>query len=243
MKSSVTSVSAKGPANYTVPTFLCGLAVFVGGISVALIAWWGGNYSGGFGWEEPELQFRWHPVLMNFGMIFCQGNSIILYRTFRYVRKPYLKFIHGALHVLSCACTVVGFLAVLLSHINAHPPLPDFKSIHSWLGSAVIALYLFQTIFSILVFGFPGFPPAWRAKIMPIHRFMGIFLFVTSYGVAMAGLCERQAFKMTCWTKEGYICEEMFIMNLYGCSAFLYVALVLGIVIQIDWARTPLHND
>uniref|UniRef100_A0AC35U7W7 Cytochrome b561 domain-containing protein n=1 Tax=Rhabditophanes sp. KR3021 TaxID=114890 RepID=A0AC35U7W7_9BILA len=243
MASAVTSFTTKRPNDFKIPTTLCWTAVTVGTVAVVLIALWAGHYSGGFGWDEPELQFRWHPFLTTFGMIYCQGNSIILYRTFRYVRKPYLKCIHATLHVLSSICTIVGLLTVLFSHINSRPQQPNFESIHGWLGSCVIGLYLFQTVFSILAFGFRGFPVAWRVKIVPLHRFMGIFLFVASFAVAMGGLCEKQAFDLTCWTMEGYICEEMMIMNLYGVVCFIYAGLVLGIVFQIDWARDPLASD
>ncbi|XP_026474522.1 cytochrome b reductase 1-like [Ctenocephalides felis] len=127
---------------YTMVTVLSSV-LLVG--SLALTLFWVLYYRDGFAWtEDPKKQFNLHPVLMVAGFITFSGFSILLYRVCRCCRRIYVKLLHTVFHALAIPCVVVGFLAVLDSHNLATPPLPNFYSLHSWLGCVTMGLFGIQ---------------------------------------------------------------------------------------------------
>ena len=53
---------------------------------------------------------------------------------------------HTVLHVLAVPCIVLGFLTVLDSHNLAQPAIPNFYSLHSWMGLATMGLFALQVV-------------------------------------------------------------------------------------------------
>lgn len=74
-------------------------------------------------------------------------TAILLYRLCRCLKHIYAKLAHTFFHALAIPCIVVGFLAVFDSHNLAEPPLPNFYSLHSWLGLVTMGLFVLQFVF------------------------------------------------------------------------------------------------
>uniref|UniRef100_A0A0K0FBU2 Cytochrome b561 domain-containing protein n=1 Tax=Strongyloides venezuelensis TaxID=75913 RepID=A0A0K0FBU2_STRVS len=240
----MTSYSSHGQQeSYLIPTILIIITQIIGLASFGLIFYWGYRFSGGFGWKDkPAQEFRLHPVFMTFGLLFCQGTSIMIYRLLRFLSKITLKWLHVIIHLIAISCTVVGFIAAYDSHVLAKPPKPDFMSLHSWIGLGTLGSYGIQFVFSFLCYMKPGFPLNVRKSIMPFHRNFGLCIFVLTYSTIMMGMSERAAWYMKCWTVEGYFCTEMLIMNIFGVTTSLYVVLVLVVVMHQGWIRKEHHT-
>ncbi|VEN63921.1 unnamed protein product, partial [Callosobruchus maculatus] len=114
--------------------------------ALALTLFWILQYHGGFAWREnPDKQFNLHPVLMVAGFITFSGFSVLLYRICRCCRRIYVKLLHTVFHALAIPCVAVGFLAVLDSHNLKQPsPIPNFYSLHSWIGLVCMGLFAIQ---------------------------------------------------------------------------------------------------
>ena len=76
--------------------------------------------------------------------------AMLMYRTCRCCRRIWNKLLHTIFHILAIPCVVVGFIAVLDSHNlrtdsdgNA-APIPNFYSLHSWIGLTVMGLFALQ---------------------------------------------------------------------------------------------------
>lgn len=73
--------------------------------------------------------------------------AILLYRLCRCMKHIYVKLAHTLFHACTIPCVVVGFLAVFDSHNLADPPIPNFYSLHSWLGLVTMGLFVLQFVF------------------------------------------------------------------------------------------------
>ena len=73
-----------------------------------------------------------------------------MYRTCRCCRRIWNKLLHTTFHMLAIPCVAIAFIAVWDSHTlakdsNGLPkPIPDFYSLHSWMGFATMGLFALQ---------------------------------------------------------------------------------------------------
>uniref|UniRef100_A0A1I8AJR7 Cytochrome b561 domain-containing protein n=1 Tax=Steinernema glaseri TaxID=37863 RepID=A0A1I8AJR7_9BILA len=213
-------------------------------VAVTLVAVWMCGFGGGPSWQsDPAREFRWHPLAMSLGMFFCNGEAILIYRGLRNVPKPKTKLMHAGLQFCAIIINVFGLKAAWDSHdLNKDKdgnlkPIPNLMSLHSWIGISTVVLFCLQFLFGFITYLKPGLPMQYRALFMPGHRLGGIALFVMALGSALMGISERSAWKMTCWTKEGYFCGEMLITNIFGVFLVAYAVTTLALVAYPDWIR------
>ncbi|XP_022917933.1 plasma membrane ascorbate-dependent reductase CYBRD1 isoform X2 [Onthophagus taurus] len=186
--------------------------------SLALTLYWTIQYHNGFAWRENgNKQFNLHPVLMVAGFITFSGFSILLYRICRCCRRIYVKLLHTVFHALAIPCVAIGFLAVLDYHNLKTPPIPNFYSLHSWIGLVTMGLFAIQFVvgfFSFLVLlCCEGATAAFRASLVPIHASFGLTTFMLAIAACLTGLTEKVIWtlesKYSEWQEEGIIVNAL----------------------------------
>lgn len=70
--------------------------------------------------------------------------AILLYRGFRFYRKRNLKLSHASLFGIIFFLVLIAAVAVYDSHVLATPPIPNFYSLHSWIGGLAVTVFVFQ---------------------------------------------------------------------------------------------------
>lgn len=88
------------------------------------------------------------PILFIINVMFL---AILHFRFFRHAKKPTLKMQHAAIHSCIIVLGIFGIWAGLNSNSIAKPPVPQFYTLHSWLGILTVMVFLIQvgTIFSL----------------------------------------------------------------------------------------------
>uniref|UniRef100_A0A1I8P3I8 Cytochrome b561 domain-containing protein n=1 Tax=Stomoxys calcitrans TaxID=35570 RepID=A0A1I8P3I8_STOCA len=172
-------------------TQLCGLTMIV------LMGSWIGVHMGGLGGTgNPSLEFNWHPLLMTIGLIFLYGNAILVYRGLRTLRKKTLKLTHAALHMGAFILTVIALKTVFDSHNLAKDPIPNMYSLHSWLGLSAVLIFSLQYVIGFTAYLVPGAKESFRAALMPLHVYFGLFGFVLAVASACMGITEKAIFSL-----------------------------------------------
>lgn len=200
---------------------------------------WLGRYQGGIAWESATLQFNVHPLCMVIGMVFLQGDALLVYRVFRNESKRSTKVLHGLLHALALLVGLVGLVAVFQSHRKEHKP--DMYSLHSWCGIAAFSLYFVQWLFGLGFFLFPRASFALRSKYKPQHAFFGGFLLALSVATALLGILELLLFRI----KETYgsLAPEGVLANVLGLLLVAFGAVVGYILTREEWRRPPMAEE
>ncbi|XP_007957939.1 transmembrane ascorbate-dependent reductase CYB561 [Orycteropus afer afer] len=201
---------------------------------VAVTGAWLGLYRGGIAWESA-LKFNVHPLCMVIGLIFLQGDALLVYRVFRNEPKRTTKVLHGLLHVFAFIIALVGLVAVFDYHRTKG--YADLYSLHSWCGILVFILYVAQWLVGFSFFLFPGASFSLRSRYRPQHVFFGAFIFLFSVGTALLGLKEALLFQLG--TKYSTFVPEGVLANMLGLLLACFGLVVLYILTQAEWKRPP----
>uniref|UniRef100_A0A452UP72 Transmembrane ascorbate-dependent reductase CYB561 n=1 Tax=Ursus maritimus TaxID=29073 RepID=A0A452UP72_URSMA len=180
---------------------------------VAMTGAWLGLYRGGIAWEGA-LQFNVHPLCMVIGLIFLQGDALLVYRVFRNEAKRTTKVLHGLLHVFAFIIALVGESRAQL--------LSDSK-----MGAKARSSF----------FLFPGASFSLRGRYRPQHVFFGATIFLLSVGTALLGLKEALLFKLG--AKYSTFGAEGVLGNVLGLLLVGFGGTVLYILRRSDWKRPP----
>ncbi|XP_003786260.1 cytochrome b561 [Otolemur garnettii] len=213
-------------AYYVAFSQLLGLTV------VAMTGAWLGLYRGGIAWKSA-LQFNVHPLCMVIGLIFLQGDALLVYRVFRNEAKRTTKVLHGLLHVFAFIIALVGLVAVFDYHKKKD--YADMYSLHSWCGILVFVLYFVQWIVGFSFFLFPGASFSLRSRYRPQHIFFGAAIFLLSVGTALLGLKEALLFKLG--AKYSTFQPEGVLANVLGLLLVCFGGVVLYILTRAEWKR------
>ncbi|NWU68748.1 CY561 protein, partial [Pterocles burchelli] len=247
---------ATGLSAYVAVSQLLGLTL------LATTGAWLGRYRGGVGWHSP-LQFNVHPLCMVLGMVFLQGDALLVYRVFRNEAKRSVKGLHALLHGLALAIALVGIVAVFESHRTKG--IPDMYSLHSWCGMVAFVLYLLQVragdplgggrdptapgdipvspqwLLGCGFFLFPGASFSLRARYKPQHVFFGIALFTLSITACLLGITEMLLFNI----RDSYsrFVPEGVLANTLGVLLVAFGLVVGYVLTRDDWKRPPLPEE
>ncbi|NWZ54996.1 CY561 protein, partial [Haliaeetus albicilla] len=248
--------SPAGLSAYVVVSQLLGLTL------LATTGAWLGRYRGGVAWHGL-LQFNVHPLCMVLGMVFLQGDALLVYRVFRHEAKRSTKALHALLHGLALVVALVGIVAVFESHRTKG--IPDMYSLHSWCGMAAFVLYLLQVRAGeplggegtlqpprniptppqwLLGFGFfllPGASFSLRSRYKPQHVFFGIALFALSIAACLLGITEMLLFNI----RDSYsqFVPEGVLANTLGVLLVAFGLVVGYVLTRDDWKRPPLAEE
>ncbi|XP_075879842.1 transmembrane ascorbate-dependent reductase CYB561 [Nelusetta ayraudi] len=214
--------------------WLVGASQLVGLASVVLTGVWMGHFRGGFAWDGSTQEFNLHPLCMVLGMVFLQGDAILVYRVFRNEPKRNIKILHGVIHLFALVISIVGFAAVFENHKAAK--IPDMYSLHSWCGMATLVFFCVQWILGLLFFLFPVASSWLRAVYLPFHVFCGLILLVMAIGTSLLGITEKLLFSiMSTYSK---FTPEGVLANVLGILLVVF-GVLLGYLITKDEFRRP----
>ncbi|KAK9745253.1 Eukaryotic cytochrome b561 [Popillia japonica] len=209
-------------------------------LAIVLITWLI-HFRDGFGTEDPNRIFNWHPLLMIFGMVCCYSQSILIFRTGRNLPKKKLKLIHMFLNLTAFILSVLGIIAAFASHNLKNPPVANLYSLHSWIGLTTAIMFGLQFVIGFTGFLFPGYPGAIRAAILPIHTASGVGIFLFAIIAAITGMVEKIIFGL----KDTYesLPAEALLANFMGMVLILFGVLVMYLVTAFEYKRVPIAED
>ncbi|XP_033926116.1 transmembrane ascorbate-dependent reductase CYB561 [Melopsittacus undulatus] len=199
---------------------------------------WLGRYRGGLGWHSA-LQINVHPLCMVLGMVFLQGDALLVYRVFRNEPKRSTKALHALLHGLALLIALVGIIAVFESH--RAKGIPNMYSLHSWCGMAAFVLYLLQWLLGCGFFLLPGASFSLRGRYKPQHIFIGIALFALSITSCLLGITEMLLFNI----RDSYsrFVPEGVLANTLGVLLVAFGLVVSYVLTRDEWKRPPLAEE
>ncbi|XP_053234706.1 transmembrane ascorbate-dependent reductase CYB561 [Podarcis raffonei] len=220
-------------------TYAVAASQVVGLAVITLTGAWMGQYRGGIAWDGSKLQFNAHPLCMVIGMVFLQGDALLVYRVFRHESKRSTKILHGLLHALALVIALVGLIAVFQFHKKQS--IPDMYSLHSWCGILAFGFYFVQWLLGWSFFLFPGASFSLRSRYKPQHVFFGAALLILSVATALLGVLEVLLFNI----KETYssFAPEGVLANTLGLLLVAFGAIVGYILTREEWQRPPLAEE
>lgn len=213
------------------------LAAFAFGFATVLfVLRWVLHYREGLAWDGGQAQFNWHPVLQLSAFIFLNGIAILSFRLpwTQQLSRESVKYIHAGLNLIALTGAVISFRAVFGSQSASN--FPDLFSLHSWLGLTAVALFSLQMVLSACIFLLPITPDSLKEAFMPLHMFLGRFLFGSTIAVSLIGITERLIFGL----KEQKYTDsppEAVFANVMGLLLVAYGVAVLWISTNRSWKR------
>uniref|UniRef100_K7FFF0 Transmembrane ascorbate-dependent reductase CYB561 n=2 Tax=Pelodiscus sinensis TaxID=13735 RepID=K7FFF0_PELSI len=218
----------------------CYLAIsqLLGLTVVAMTGAWMGQYRGGIAWENL-LQFNVHPLCMVIGMVFLQGDALLVYRVFRNESKRSAKILHGLLHAFALVIALVGVIAVFDYHRKQG--FADMYSLHSWCGITAFSLYFLQWLLGFSFFLFPGASFSLRSKYKAQHVFFGAFLLVLSIAACLLGILELLLFSIR--TTYSSFVPEGILANVLGLLLVAFGLVIGYILTREEWKRPPAAEE
>ncbi|CAI4223274.1 unnamed protein product [Auanema sp. JU1783] len=207
----------------------------------------------GFGLEWPSEERKgnpqnFHAFFMLLGLVYFQGEALLSYRLYRYDIKLLSKLVHVLFHILAIGFFVVGLIvAIQQKNIDGNK---NFKSVHSWIGLAAMALYLAQFFFGFVNYLLPGVSLEVKQKFMPVHRTVGCVSFLLCCIQTLIGFTQYSifadnspvsnfgcSFSLKCNSKLDYI------FNFSVISVVLYCITVLVLVAPPAWQRKKTADE
>ncbi|XP_054848228.1 transmembrane ascorbate-dependent reductase CYB561 isoform X3 [Eublepharis macularius] len=210
------------------------------GLAVILMTGaWMGVYRGGIAWENSNLQLNVHPLCMIVGMVFLQGDALLVYRIFRNESKRSTKILHGFLHALALVIALVGLIAVFEYHKKKG--YSNMYSLHSWCGIAAFSFYLLQWLLGLVFFLCPGVSFSLRSRYKPLHVFFGVSLLILSITTTLLGILEMLLFKIS--DSYSSFVPEGVLANILGLLLVAFGAALAYILTRDEWRRSPLAEE
>jgi len=198
-------------------------------------------FLGGVSWSStPNIQFNWHPLLMTIAMIYLYGNTILIYRGLRYTRKRSLKLTHATLFGIIFVFILIAGTAVYQSHVLADPPIPNFYSLHSWVGISAMLLFVLQWIGGFVSFLYPQVRQPLKETIMPLHIYFGLTGYVLAIAAALLGISEKVFFHNK---QLDTLPNEGLLVNFIAILIVIFAALVVFLATKPNYKRVPLPED
>jgi len=153
---------------------------------------------GGLSWEQgkAKLVFNWHPLLMVCAFAFMTVASLSFHSRLT-TNRTTLKWTHGMAWSVAAFCAMVALIAVFKSHNDAASGfIANLYSLHSWIGCAVIGMYVCQFLVGVFTFAWPlaSMTPVKKARILQIHKFVGPFIYNCAAATILLGLQEKEGF-------------------------------------------------
>ncbi|XP_048022490.1 lysosomal membrane ascorbate-dependent ferrireductase CYB561A3 [Megalobrama amblycephala] len=222
------------------------VSVWLGFLCVIFVCLWSGTWRGGFAWDGSFLQFNWHPVLMVTSLVVLYGNAIVLYRVPLTWSRWWCKVAHAGLLFVAGVLSVVGVCAAFDFHSANN--IPHLYSLHSWTGISTVALFTLQWFGGLCAFLLPWTPLAFRARLKPLHIWMGMAIFILSLITSLSGINEKLL--LTLNGRNGSNTEpysslpaEALFANSLGILVVIFGLVVLKILTNQKWKNPEFENE
>lgn len=180
--------------------------------------------------------FNWHPLLMLIAFPLAMAEAVLAYRAplapAALPDRPARKTLHAALHSLAAVAAILGLIAAIKSHTLKRPdPVPNFYSVHSWLGLCVLMAFLAQFCLGFAAYLVPKWSQANRAAFGPVHAALGLTVFFGGVATAMTGLQEKTTF-VQLFGRPGVTATVMRMPALLG-------VLLAALAAVVGWHHAP----
>lgn len=211
-------------------------------VGFILILVWMFNFRAitGIGISNAGQLSNLHPVLMYLFMVSVNMYAVLIYRTHYDQRKDSLKWAHAILSGGNIVMSLLGVIAMIKAHNMAQ--IPNFYSLHSWIGLITNVFYIMQFISGFVAFMKPGLAQNRRTSLMPWHRFAGTATLVLAATAAITGITELVIFQ----DKEGVYSKFThitFIANFAGICVVLMTALSVYLLTAQQYLRPRLNEE
>lgn len=207
----------------------------MGVASVVLTGVWMGHFRGGFAWDGSAQEFNLHPLCMVLGLVFLQGDAILVYRVFRDEAKKNVKILHGVVHLMALVISIVGLVAVFDFHRSSS--IPHMYSLHSWCGLVTLLMFTVQWVMGLLFFLFPVASSWLRAAYLPVHVFGGVVLLVMAIGCSLLGITEKLLFSIM--SSYPSFPSEGVLANVLGLLLVGFGVVLVYIITKEEFRRPP----
>jgi len=139
------------------------------------------------------------------------------------------KGVHLFLHTCAFACSATA--VYLIWQFHGALKLPNLYSVHSVVGMAAIVMFGLQWCAGVIGFVFPMTPGWMRFMALPIHKFLGIAVFVAVTVACALGAMDRQRITWETGVNVPYTAPTDKWANGFACCV-LASALLVGFVMN-----------
>ena len=174
-------------------------AVLLALCSMLVVIWWI-SLLGGLSWKHGEAKrvFNWHPLLMITAFCFMTVGTLS-FRIRLTTNRQSAKLLHGASWAIAALSAWIALIAVLFSHNDSESGyIANFYSLHSWIGTIVILMYVLQFVIGFYTFGWTlsslRLTPRFKARVLTVHYFFGPFIYVSTAITIVLGIQEKEGF-------------------------------------------------
>ncbi|KAJ8760501.1 hypothetical protein K2173_015168 [Erythroxylum novogranatense] len=196
-------------------------------VVAALVIYWACVFNSSFlshSSQKDRIYAALHPLLMVIGFILISGEAILVHQWLPGSRSL-RKSVHLCLQGVALASGVFG---IWTKFHGKDGVLANFYSLHSWMGLICICLFGAQWLTGFLSFWHRGETRNVRARVLPWHVFLGLYVYVLAVATAETGLLVKLTLLQTRRNVSTHSSESM-VVNTLG----LGLALVSGIVILV----------
>uniref|UniRef100_A0A914VLH4 Cytochrome b561 domain-containing protein n=1 Tax=Plectus sambesii TaxID=2011161 RepID=A0A914VLH4_9BILA len=181
-------------------TFFTAVSQIFGILMVFFTGYWNATWNGGYTWGPNVLypngsialhthDHHYHGTFMTVGLVFMQGEAILVYRLLRHENKAFSKTIHAIFHGLTFLLFITGLAHIIQSKNNQDVPR-HFYTAHSWVGLMVMIAFILQYVAGFVNFAYPKTSPAVRKWFISQHRVYGLVIFGVSVAQALMGISQ-----------------------------------------------------
>ncbi|KAI7690427.1 Cytochrome b reductase 1 [Sarcoptes scabiei] len=191
---------------------------------------------GGFGFDSHTI-FNFHPLCMTLGMIICNANGILIYRSTKNWPYRRQKTFHLVLQTFSIVISWIGFISVYVFHSDNQ--ITHFYSLHSWLGLTALIGVTISLVTSMLTFYYPKASAVYCRLALPFHVFGGITNIALSAGICVIGITEKAIFTLekNADIEERYssLPSTAILLNMFGIVLVIFTILVVWMVTKPEF--------
>jgi len=172
-------------------------------VFLIILLGWIYEAEGGIGNQDSSM-FGWHALLMALFIVVFTQEGILVYSapllgSFTKNRKI-MKFFHVTCHILGIICAIGGLIAIVYYKSLSGPlivfPFYTMYSPHSWLGVALLSLWIIQMIAGIFwqndLFQ-SKLSPNQKRTFSKYHKFLGKFIYGVGLATCAMGLQDMQS--------------------------------------------------